>query len=196
MKASYILVFLLLLLIIGISFSTCVQNTSSSSDTINENSTSVNVEPSYDIYLKCESFIEEGVRYVFDKVADAQNTIPVTYKEYNHGEIVVNGNMLTTVIGANREDYRIVKAIFEEENEAVVDEYEDGQQDHRAQLVLKSNGKYYYARFELTNGVHKFILSKPIESPIELQYFPRKSFGFALNEYDNLEPKCTFYYFR
>ena len=76
MKASYILVFLLLLLIIGISFSTCVQNTSSSSDTINENSTSVNVEPSYDIYLKCESFIEEGVRYVFDKVADAQNTIP------------------------------------------------------------------------------------------------------------------------
>lgn len=124
-------------------------------------------------------------------------SIPVTYKEYNHGEIVVNGNILTTVIGgANRKDYRIVKAIYEEENEAVVDQNEDGQQDHRAQLVLKSDGEYYYARFELTNAVHKFILSKPIASPIELQYYPRKEFGFALSEYDNLETKCTFYYFR
>lgn len=197
MKASYILVIITLLLLFGISFSTCENNTSTSTETVSPNthSTLGASESMQNKYIKCESFIEEGTRYIFNKVADKQNTTPKTNLEYDHGEVVINGKILTTTIGAISKDYHIEKAIFEKENEGIVDEYEDGQQDHRAQFLLKSNGKYYYARLELM-GDNKFIISKPIESPVELQYFPHKEFGFAINEYEDIETKCTFYYFR
>lgn len=155
---------------IVLSSSTCSRINDSTSSKLN---TSDIPEEEIVKYHECQSFIREGVKYVFSKATDWHRTIPMTYTVYDYGEVIFEGGYMYLAFGDIQEAYSIISSIYEEVDKEYRNKQGGACDYYRAQFKLKSDGLYYYARLELGPN-HSFQISSAMNSAPKLNYYPKE----------------------